>query len=108
MISSKNVKVSEKLCIGTSIERFTSSSPSEQITVYGGVPCIKVASDNSLIHAFACSLFVGVYLVISNMIGCSHSCHSIKLIHCGAPQKDHVIGKLFISQSDCTEIKCLW
>ena len=25
---------------------------------------------------------------ISNMTGYSHSCHSIKLIHCGAPKRD--------------------
>ena len=29
---SKNVKVSQKRCLGTSIESFTGSSPSEQIT----------------------------------------------------------------------------
>ena len=31
MVSSKNVKVSQKRCLGTSIESFTSSSLSEQI-----------------------------------------------------------------------------
>ena len=31
MISSRNVKVSQKRCLGTSIESFTGSSPSEQI-----------------------------------------------------------------------------
>ena len=31
MVSSKNVKVSQKRCLGTSIESFTGSSPSEQI-----------------------------------------------------------------------------
>ena len=38
-----------------------------------------------LIHAFAYS-FVGIYSVISNMTGYSHSCLSIKLIHWGAPE----------------------
>ena len=33
MVSCKNVKVSQKRCLGTSIESFTGSSPSEQITV---------------------------------------------------------------------------
>ena len=32
MVSSKNVKVSQKRCLGTSIECFTGSYPSEQIT----------------------------------------------------------------------------
>ena len=31
MVSSKNVKVSQKRCLGTSIESFTGSSQSEQI-----------------------------------------------------------------------------
>ena len=31
MVSSKNVKVSQKHCFGTSVESFTCSSPSEQI-----------------------------------------------------------------------------
>ena len=31
MVSSKNVKVSQKRCLGTSIESFTGASPSEQI-----------------------------------------------------------------------------
>ena len=31
MVSRKNVKVSQKRCLGTSIESFTGSSPSEQI-----------------------------------------------------------------------------
>ena len=30
MVSSKNVKVSQERCLGTSIENFTGSSPSEQ------------------------------------------------------------------------------
>ena len=33
MVSSKNVKVSQKRCLGTSIESFTGSPPSEQIIV---------------------------------------------------------------------------
>ena len=33
MVSSKNMKVSQKRCLGTSIESFTRSSLSEQITV---------------------------------------------------------------------------
>ena len=34
MVSSKNVKVSQKRCLGTSIESFTGSSPSEQIIIF--------------------------------------------------------------------------
>ena len=41
-----------------------------------------------LIHAFVYSLFVGIYSIISDMTGYSHSCHSIKLIHWGAPERD--------------------
>ena len=33
MVPSKNVKVSQKRCLGNSIESFTGSSPSEQIIV---------------------------------------------------------------------------
>ena len=49
---------------------------------------IKFTSSSLLIHAFAYSLFVGVYSVISNMTRHSHSCHLIKLIHCRAPERD--------------------
>ena len=35
MVSSKNVKVSQKRCLGTSIESFTGSSLSEQIMIHG-------------------------------------------------------------------------
>ena len=58
------------------------------------LPEIKVAGDSLLIHAFAYSLLVGVYLVISDMTGYSHSCHSIKLIHCDAPQRDVLSDKM--------------
>ena len=34
MVSSKNVTVSLKRCLGSSIESFTSSSPSEKIIVF--------------------------------------------------------------------------
>ena len=34
MVSSKNMKVGQNVCLGTSIESFTGSSPSEQIIVY--------------------------------------------------------------------------
>ena len=37
MVSNKNVKVSQKRCLGTPIESFTSSSPSEQIIVQLGL-----------------------------------------------------------------------
>ena len=48
----------------------------------------KVEGSSLLIQVFAYSLFVGIYLVVSNMAGYSHSCHSIKLIHWGAPERD--------------------
>ena len=48
----------------------------------------KVTGDSLLIHEFTYSLFIGLYSVTSNMTGYSHWYHSIKLIHCGAPQKD--------------------
>ena len=35
MVSGKNLKVSQKRCLGTSIESFTGSSPSEQIIQFG-------------------------------------------------------------------------
>ena len=42
---------------------------------------LKVTGDSLLIHVFTCSLFVGVYSVISDMTGYPHSCNSIKFIH---------------------------
>ena len=36
MVSSKNLKVSQNNCLGTSIESFTSSSPSDQI-IFSGI-----------------------------------------------------------------------
>ena len=56
----------------------------------------KVTGDILLIHAFAYSLFIGVYSVISNIIGYSHSFHAIKLIHCGAPQRDVLSDKIVL------------
>ena len=59
---------------------------------YGGTARLtrtfKVTGDSSLIHEFAYSLFIGLCSVTSNMTGYSHSYHSIKLIHCCAPQRD--------------------
>ena len=34
------------------------------------------------------TLFVGIYSVIYNMTGYSHSCYSVKLIHWGGPERD--------------------
>ena len=47
----------------------------------------KVTGDSLLIHEFAYSLFIGLSSVTSNKTGYSYSYHSIKLIHCGAPQR---------------------
>ena len=58
---------------------------------------IKVTGDSLLIHAFACSLFIGLCLVTSDMTGYSHPYHSIKLIHCGAPQRDVLSDKMVFS-----------
>ena len=57
---------------------------------------LKVTGDNLLIHEFAYSLFVSLFLVTSNMTGYSHSYHSIKLIHCSAPQKDVSSDKMVL------------
>ena len=67
-------------------------------------PCfgyIKVTGDSLLIHEFAYSLFIGLCSVTSDMTGCSHSYHSItfhsiKLIHCGAPQRDVLSDKMVL------------
>ena len=48
---------------------------------------LKVIVDSLLIHEFAYSLFIGLCSITSNMIDYSHSYHSIKLIHCAAPQR---------------------
>ena len=48
----------------------------------------RVTGDSLLIHEFAYSLLIGLCSVTSNMTCYSHSYHSIKLIHWGAPQRD--------------------
>ena len=57
---------------------------------------IKVTGDNLLIHECAYSIFIGLCSVTSNMVGYSHSYHSIKLIHCGAPQRDVLSDKIVL------------
>ena len=59
--------------------------------------CLKVTRDSLLIHVFAYSLFIGLCSVTSNMTGFSHSYHSMKLIHCGAPQIDVLSDKMVLS-----------
>ena len=54
----------------------------------------KVTGGSLLIHEFTYSLFIGLSWVTSNMTGYSHSYHSIKLIHCGAPQRDVLSDKM--------------
>ena len=54
----------------------------------------KVKGDSLLIHEFTYSLFIGLCSVTSNMTGYSHLYHSIKLIHCGAPQSDVFSDKM--------------
>ena len=54
----------------------------------------KVTGDSFLIHEFTYSLFTGLCSVTSDMTGYSHSYHSIKLIHCGAPQRDVLSDKM--------------
>ena len=54
----------------------------------------KVTGDSLLIHEFAYSLFIGLCSVTSNMTSYFHSYHSIKLIHCGAPQRDVLSDKI--------------
>ena len=49
---------------------------------------VKVIGDSLLIHEFTYSLFIALCSVTSDMTSYSHSYHSIKLIHCGAPQRD--------------------
>ena len=49
MVSSKNVKLSQKRCIGTSIESSTSSSPREQI-IEKGEEVEKPKYKNNLQH----------------------------------------------------------
>ena len=54
----------------------------------------KVTGDSLLIHEFTYSLFIGLYSVTSKVTGYSHSYDSIKLIHCGAPQRDVLSDKM--------------
>ena len=56
----------------------------------------KVTGDSLLIHVFAYSLFIGHCSVTSDMTGYSHSYHSIKLIHCSAPQRDVLSDKMVL------------
>ena len=55
----------------------------------------KVTGDSLLIHEFAYS-FIGLCPVTSNMTSYSHSYHSIKLIQCGAPQRDVLNDKMML------------
>ena len=57
---------------------------------------VKVTGDSLLIHAFAYSLFLRLCSVTSNMTSYSISCHSIKLIHCGATQRDVLSDKMVL------------
>ena len=50
--------------------------------------CFRVTGDSLLINEFAYSLFISLCSITSDMTGYSHSYHSIKLIHCGAPERD--------------------
>ena len=50
--------------------------------------------DSLLIHKFTYSLFIGLCLVTSNMTRYAHSYHSLKLIYCGAPQRDVLSDKM--------------
>ena len=55
---------------------------------------VKVTGDSLLIHEFTYSLFIGLCSVTSDMTGYSQSYHSIKLIHCDAPQRDVLSDKM--------------
>ena len=55
-----------------------------------------VTGDSLLINAFTYSLFIGLSSVTSNITGYSHLYHSIKLIHCGAPQRDVLSDKIVL------------
>ena len=54
----------------------------------------KVTGQSLLIHEFTYSLFIDLCSVTYNMTGYSHSYLSIKLIHCGAPQRDVLSDKM--------------
>ena len=54
----------------------------------------KVKDDSLLIQEFAYLLSIGLCSVTFNMTGYSHSYHSIKLIHCGASQRDVMSDKM--------------
>ena len=54
----------------------------------------KVKGDSLLIDEFTCSLSIGLCSVASKMTGYFHLYHSIKLIHCGAPQRDVLSDKM--------------
>ena len=56
----------------------------------------KVTGDSLLIHEFAYSLFIGLCSITSDMTGYSHSYHSMKLIHCGTPQRDVLNDKMVL------------
>ena len=64
--------------------------------IFKGSMILKVTDDGLLTDAFACSLFIGLCPVTSNMTGYSHLHHSIKLIHCGVPQRDVLSDKIVL------------
>ena len=65
-------------------------------TIFSALHFIKVTGDSLLLHEFAYSLFIGLCSVTSNMTGYSHSYDSIKLIHCGTPQRNVLSDKMVL------------
>ena len=57
----------------------------------------SVAGDSLLIHACADTYYSLVSVALSpNVTSYPHSCHLIKLIHCGTPQKDVLSDKMVL------------
>ena len=67
---------------------------------------VKVTGGSLLIHEFGYSLFIGLCSVTSDITGHSHSYHSIKLIHCGAPQRDVLSDKMVLCVVTHSFISC--
>ena len=57
---------------------------------------LRVTAYSLLIHAFTYSLYIGPCSVACNMTSYSHSYHSIKFIHCSAPQRDVLRDKMVL------------
>ena len=64
------------------------------IKIYDNFVNDPIKGDFKVTGAFVYSIFIGLCSVTSNMTSYFDSYNSIKLINCGAPQRDALNGKM--------------